>query len=129
MFRTPTSDTEVADTPIPADEKVRLVYAAANRDPAKWDNPDDFDITRDPGTLRHHLGFGTGIHACVGAALARLEMRVAIETFLDRLGSWTFHASADNVRGDSLLVRRWASLHITWDPHSAPGLNRDGTPT
>jgi cytochrome P450 len=129
MFRTPTSDTEVADTPIPADEKVRLVYAAANRDPAKWDNPDDFDVTRDPGALRHHLGFGTGIHACVGAALARLEMRVAIETFLDRLGSWRLHASADNVRGDSLLVRRWASLHITWDPHAAPGPNRDETLT
>ncbi|GGO28147.1 cytochrome P450 [Microbispora rosea subsp. aerata] len=70
MFRTTTREVTVAGTTIPADEKVLLFIAAANRDPREWPDPHRFDIHRQAA---HHLSFGTGIHACVGAALARLE--------------------------------------------------------
>ena len=115
LFRTTKVDTEVSGCTIPADEKVRLVFAAANRDPGKWDRPGELDVTRDPGVLRHHVAFGSGIHACVGAALARSEIRIAIEALLDRLGVWRVNREASNARGDSLLVRRWGSLTIAWD--------------
>lgn len=121
LFRTANDDAEISGTMIPAAEKVRLVFAAANRDPAKWERPDELDVTRDPGTLRHHVAFGSGIHACVGAALARSELRIAVETLLDRLGEWRVEPDVANVRGDSLLVRRWASLHIAWDLEGTGG--------
>lgn len=70
MFRTTTREVTVAGTTIPADEQVLLFIAAANRDPREWPDPHRFDIHRQAA---HHLSFGTGIHACVGAALARLE--------------------------------------------------------
>jgi cytochrome P450 len=116
MFRTPKNDTKIAGTPIATDEKVRLAFGAANRDPAVFENPDIFDVTRDPRGLRHHVGFGVGIHACVGAALARLEMRIALGALLERLGTWELDPERPNERGDSLLVRRFASLNIRWDP-------------
>lgn len=70
IFRTTTREVRVADAVIPAEEKVVCFPGAANRDPREWDDPDRFDIRRRAGT---HLAFGSGIHACVGAAIARLE--------------------------------------------------------
>jgi cytochrome P450 len=70
FFRTTTRAVEVAGTVIPAGEKVLLFLGAANRDPREWDDPDQFDITR---KAAGHVGLGSGIHACVGAALGRLE--------------------------------------------------------
>lgn len=63
-------------------DRVLLLHAAANRDPSRFAEPDRLDITRQPNP---HLGFGHGIHSCVGAALARLEARVAIPLILGRL--------------------------------------------
>jgi len=70
FFRTTTRDVPVAGSVIPAGEKVLCCVGAANRDPREWRDPDRFDIRR---RAAHHLGFGSGIHACVGAAIARLE--------------------------------------------------------
>jgi len=70
MFRTTAREVTVAGTVIPADEKVLLFIAAANRDPREWPDPHRFDIDR---RAAHHLSFGSGVHACVGAAIARLE--------------------------------------------------------
>lgn len=114
MFRLTKADTEVSDVAIPYDEKVRIVYSSANRDPEVFTDPEAFDVTRNVTELRRHLAFGTGIHSCVGAALARLEMRIALETLLDRLGAWELDPGRENARGDSLLVRRFATLHIRW---------------
>jgi cytochrome P450 len=79
-----TADIEIAGTRIPAGSAVFLVWAAANRDPRRFENPDRFDPTRDDN---EHLGFGSGIHTCFGGPLARLEINVALEIFLRRVRS------------------------------------------
>lgn len=77
-----TADIEAGGTRIPAGSAVFLVYAAANRDPRRFDNPDHFDPTRRDN---EHLGFGSGIHTCFGGPLARLEVNLALEIFLRRV--------------------------------------------
>ena len=79
-----TADIEVGGTRIPAGSAVFLVYAAANRDPRRFENPDRFDPTRRDN---EHLGFGSGIHTCFGGPLARLEVNLALEVFLRRVRS------------------------------------------
>lgn len=76
FFRTTTREVDVGGVTMSAGEKVLLFLAAANRDPRRWDNPDQFDISR---RAVGHVGFGVGIHACIGAALARLEGEVLLE--------------------------------------------------
>ena len=77
--RTCTTAVEIAGETIEADERVFVLLAAANRDPEEFADPDSFDVARGSNT---HLGFGHGIHFCLGAGLARLEARVACEALL-----------------------------------------------
>jgi cytochrome P450 len=113
VFRTPKRTTELHGVTLEKDTKTRIVWGSANRDPSVFTDPARFDVTRD--SVRRHMGFGAGIHACVGAALARLEMTAAIETLLDTLGSWRLDPDHPPVRGDNLVVRRFASLPLIWD--------------
>jgi cholest-4-en-3-one 26-monooxygenase len=82
MARAATGDVELAGQRIPAGEKLLLLYPSANRDEAVFDEPSRFDIRRSPND---HVAFGFGPHFCLGANLARLELRVALEQLLDRL--------------------------------------------
>lgn len=82
--RTATCDTELAGCQIKAGEKVQIWEGSANRDPLVFADADTFDITRKPNP---HLGFGQGVHYCLGANLARLELRVLYEELLTRFGS------------------------------------------
>lgn len=75
-------DVELHGVTIPAGKPVFLINGAANRDPEAWTNPDEFDIDRDPHEAAN-LGFGYGIHSCLGAALARMESALALEKLLD----------------------------------------------
>ena len=79
MARTAATDVEVHGQRIEAGQKIALLFISANRDERKFPAAETFDVRR---TSRDHLGFGGGLHACLGAALARLEARVAIEELL-----------------------------------------------
>ncbi len=81
LSRVTTRDVTIRDRTVPKGSRVHLLYAAANRDPRVFADPDTFDITRTPN---NHLSFGFGIHFCLGASLARLELRIGIETLLAR---------------------------------------------
>lgn len=81
MFRTATTDVDIADTTIPSRATVIALLGSANRDPEMFDDPDHFNPVR---TNTEHLSFGHGVHFCLGAALARLETQVALEELLTR---------------------------------------------
>ncbi len=82
MRRTATADTEVGGQAVARGEKVVMFYGAANRDPAMFPEPDKLDIRR--ANAKRHLAFGLGIHRCIGAVLAQLELRIFLEEFLLR---------------------------------------------
>lgn len=84
MMRTATADTVVRGVPIAAGESVLLSYVSANRDEEVFTNPDRFDVGRDPNK---HLAFGHGVHFCLGAALARLEINSFFSELVPRLDS------------------------------------------
>jgi cytochrome P450 len=101
-------DVELHGTAVPADSIMLLLNGAANRDPRHWQAPDRLDVRRDEGP---HLAFGYGLHFCLGAALARLEGRVALEEMLRRWPAW----DVDVVRGQMAhtgSVRGWGYLPV-----------------
>ena len=79
--RVVTQDMTVVGCPVKRGDEIMLVLGAANRDPSAFPNPHKLDVTRD---ARRHVGFGGGIHHCLGAALARMEGQIAFATLLDR---------------------------------------------
>ncbi|GAA2785411.1 cytochrome P450 [Saccharopolyspora taberi] len=81
VARATNTDVEIAGTPVPRDQLLLVWVAAANRDPRQFADPHAFDIGRAPGS---HLGFGRGVHFCLGAPLARLEGRIVLDILLDR---------------------------------------------
>jgi cytochrome P450 len=115
LFRNTVADTEIAGVPIPAGAKVGIMYGSANRDARAFDRPDEFDIGRDPKELRQHLGFGRGIHACIGSSLGRMLMRVAFEVMLERLPGLRLDETHTPTMHTSFIVRTWSSLHVRWD--------------
>jgi cytochrome P450 len=104
VWRIATEDVEVEGTIIQRGQPMNLILAAANRDPAEFMNPEAVDITREDN---RHLSFGMGIHFCLGAALARLEARVAIGALLRRLPDL---ALADGARPLWVENRRFRAL-------------------
>ncbi|HSU17472.1 cytochrome P450 [Longimicrobium sp.] len=84
VFRATRQEVEMRGRTIPAGQLVLAWIGAANRDPAHFDQPARFDVGRDPNP---HVAFGHGIHFCIGAALARMEGRVALAHLLERLGN------------------------------------------
>jgi cytochrome P450 len=87
-----------------------VILAAANRDPAQFLNPDKFDITR---KLDEHLGFGHGIHYCLGAALARMEGAIAIDAVLDRFSDLRLeHPDTELQYKGSYFLRALAELQM-----------------
>jgi cytochrome P450 len=96
---------------------VMLRYAAANRDPAKYPDPDKFDVER--SNARTHLAFGKGIHMCVGNMLSRKEMTVAFETLLARLDHICIKDGAELSVSPNLLLRGYTSVPITFKKAAA----------
>ncbi|HKY13282.1 MAG TPA: cytochrome P450 [Microthrixaceae bacterium] len=81
MFRTAAADAEIGGVPIEAGDRIALVYPSANRDDLVFDDPDQVDLERDPNP---HISFGFGTHFCLGAHVARLSLRVALEELTAR---------------------------------------------
>ncbi|MCP5066698.1 MAG: cytochrome P450 [bacterium] len=111
--RTATCDAELGGQKIKAGQKILLLYTSANRDERQFDEPDRFDIDRDP----HHLGFGIGNHFCLGANLARMEMRVAFQEILRRLPDMEY-AKEGPVLKPSALVRTCAEMKLLFTPEA-----------
>ncbi|MCF1592590.1 cytochrome P450 [Streptomyces muensis] len=110
VVRWVTRDLELGGEVLRAGDRAYLVNSAANRDPSVFDFPDSFDIRRSPNP---HLAFGRGVHACIGAQLARIEMRVAIERILDRLPGLRLAGEPQWL--PSLASRAMRELRVTHD--------------
>lgn len=109
FIRTATEDTVVGGKQIKAGDHLVLFYPSANRDEEVFDDPFAFRVDRDPNP---HLGFGVGEHFCLGAGLARMEIRVFLEQWLDRIESVELtgepaHTAASFVGGYKHLPLRW----------------------
>ena len=103
--RMSTTAVTVGGVEMPAGTPVTLCMGAANRDPARFDDPETFSITR---KSRHHLAFAAGIHQCVGMSLARLEGQIAIERFLRRFPD--FRLVGTPVRGGRVRFRGYLQV-------------------
>ena len=110
LMRLAMEDSEIRGVAIPKGAIVLPLIAAANRDPDVFPDPDRFDIERN---TQGHLGFGLGNHFCLGASLARLEARVALQTIFERLPNWRIE-TADVTRHGSWLIRGPTTLPLTF---------------
>jgi cytochrome P450 len=111
LFRRTTRETEVAGVRIPAGARVMVHFASANRDACAFADADAFCPER--GDLSRHLAFGKGIHFCIGAPLARLELGVALPALLDRLPGLR-PGSEPPVREPLFFARGFARLPVAW---------------
>ncbi|GER22836.1 cytochrome P450 [Zafaria cholistanensis] len=107
FFRTTTREIEIGGTPIPEDTKILMFLGSANRDPRRWENPDAFDLGRDPSG---HVGFGFGIHQCVGQHIARLEAATLLNVLSRRIASLEICGPARRHHNNTL--RAWESLPV-----------------
>jgi cytochrome P450 len=103
-------DVEVGGEKIPAGARVMLMIGSANRDPERWPDADRFDVARD---TTGHLGFGFGIHFCLGSHLARLESRTALGAIVERLHG--LRLAGEVVRNPNPILRGPAVLPVNFD--------------
>ena len=113
-FRLVKNDTQVGGRDLPAGSRVMLLWASANRDEEAFTSPDVIDLER--SKRRAHLGFGHGLHLCIGAALARMEARIALETLLARTRHIALAPHNDFRHVPSLMVRGLRELTLQVEP-------------
>lgn len=116
IMRTPRRDIELHGQMIPAGKLMLPMIGSANRDPKQFRDPARFEITREPNP---HIAFGHGIHSCLGAALSRMEARIAIGDLLERMGSLVLASDEPWEPRKALHVHGPASLPIRFErrPH------------
>ncbi|WP_448624164.1 cytochrome P450 [Geodermatophilus sp. URMC 64] len=107
FFRTATRDVRLGDVVVPDGRKILMFLAAANRDPRRWADPDRFDLSRDPSG---HVGFGMGIHQCVGQHVARLEAEALLTALARRVE--TIELAGPTVRHHNNTLRAWESIPV-----------------
>ncbi len=109
--RTATRDTELGGQPIREGDKVVMWYVSSNRDESRYEDPDRFDVTRNP----EHQAFGAGgRHFCLGAALARLELRILFEETLARFPRWSSRAAPEYA--ESPFINQLKTLPVRLRP-------------
>ena len=101
MCRVATQDCEIGGAKIKAGQQLVLMYGSANRDPAHFADPERFDVTRKPN---EHIAFGLGTHFCLGAGLARLEIKVFFEEFVRRVSELRLSATGSVVEMPNAFV-------------------------
>jgi len=106
--RTATEDTEVGGVLVPEGKKIAALLGSANRDGAVFENPDELDLSRSPNP---HIGFGAGIHFCIGAPLARMEMTTSLPMLLERFPH--LELAAEPVRRPTFVLRGYESVPVT----------------
>jgi cytochrome P450 len=107
FFRTTTTDVRIGDAVVPEGHKVLMFLAAANRDPRRWADPDAFDLSRDPSG---HVGFGMGLHQCVGQHVARLEAEAVLTALARRVR--TIEPAGPARRHHNNTLRAWESIPV-----------------
>lgn len=107
FFRTTTREVSLAGATIGTHEKIMVLLGAANRDPRRWHDPDVFDVTRDPAG---HVGFGTGLHACLGQSFARLEAEALLTAMVRRIATIEPAGVAEPRPNNTL--RAWARIPV-----------------
>lgn len=112
QFRRLTRDIVMHGVQMKKGDNVALLTASATRDERQWENPQVFDVERAP---HRHVTFGYGVHSCIGANLARLESRIALEEVLARIGDWTVDESAV-VRTRTSTVRGYSRVPVKVAP-------------
>ena len=105
--RTATSDIEISGVAIKQGQKIVSLLGSANRDEAVFANSNEFDVTRHPNP---HIGFGAGIHFCIGAPLARLEMSVSLPALLKRFPSLSL--AQDPIRRETFSLRGYEKVLV-----------------
>ncbi|MCV7222763.1 cytochrome P450 [Mycolicibacterium elephantis] len=120
-FRLVRKTATLGDMHLPAGTIVMLCLGAANRDPGKFDNPNEFRLDRK--NVREHLSFGRGIHSCAGAPLARVEGQITVRRLLDRMDDIRIDEAAHGPAGHrryayepTFLLRGLTELHIEFTP-------------
>jgi cytochrome P450 len=106
--RTARTEVDLGDVTVPTGGKVAVLLGAANRDPAAFPDPDRFDIGRHPN---QHIGFGAGLHHCIGAPLARMELQISLPTLLSRCP--TLELADDPVRRSTFVLRGFESVPVS----------------
>jgi cytochrome P450 family 142 subfamily A polypeptide 1 len=112
MCRVATSDVEIAGGTVPEGHQVVLMYGSANRDPRQFSEPERFDVTRRPN---NHVAFGFGTHFCLGAALARLEVRVFFEELVRRVAGLRLSPGTAPVEMPNAFVYGLRSAHVDFE--------------
>ena len=108
FFRTATTDVSIGGTVVPEGRKILMFLGAANRDPRRWQDPDAFDLSRDPSG---HVGFGgMGIHQCVGQHVARLESEALLTALARRVSS--IELAGPTRRHHNNTLRAWESIPL-----------------
>ena len=112
LCRTNNEETELSGIEIPENSKVMVLYASACRDPELFDAPDEFRIARPLTETKRHLAFSWGIHHCLGAHVARLTARIALETLLTRLPTLRLDGDTQRIAAPFLWGRK--VVPVTW---------------
>jgi cytochrome P450 len=111
--RVTSEDVQIGGVTIPAGETVIPLFGTANRDPSVFTDPDRFDVTRAPA---NHLGFGIGVHHCLGAQLARMELQEAFRGLLGRLPGLRLAIPAEQLRfKHGMVIHSLCELPVRWD--------------
>ncbi len=113
LYRTNTVDVDLHGETIPERSKVMATFAAANRDPAVFKDPETFSLDREPEELRKHLSFGLGVHFCPGAQLSRLEARLALKEVTQRFPNLRLIDEPERIEPFILWGRR--KFPVAWN--------------